>query len=151
MVMLLMARQNLLLDSRRYYVQVRQVICYSITRAYTQILIDTLKWLTQSRRFTVQPRLLFDKSRVINLTTFHFSVFHNVKFIKPYISQTKVGSVIQIDVNTNKLIKRINWAHSKLFIFGSLVLLTKDKCKNFIVATILDRDPRQLSEGKVRK
>ncbi|KAJ0176718.1 hypothetical protein K1T71_007897 [Dendrolimus kikuchii] len=79
----------------------------------------------------------------------HIRVFRNVKFIRPYISQTKVGSVVQIDVRTNRLMKRINWANSKRFIFGSLVLFTKDNCKNFIVATILDRDPKQLSEGKI--
>ncbi|XP_028173495.1 NFX1-type zinc finger-containing protein 1-like isoform X1 [Ostrinia furnacalis] len=76
-------------------------------------------------------------------------VYRNVKFIGPYISATKAGMMIQLDESTVKKQKRINWAYSKRFIFGSLLLFTKDNCATFIVATILDRDVKCLSEGKI--
>ncbi|KOB72089.1 NFX1-type zinc finger-containing protein 1 [Operophtera brumata] len=77
------------------------------------------------------------------------SVFRNVKFVRPYVSQTKVGSMVQIDVQSNKMFKRTNWKHNKRFIFGSLVLFTKDNCKTFIAATILDREEGYLARGMI--
>lgn len=72
-----------------------------------------------------------------------------MKFIGPYISATKAGLMIQLDENTVKRLKKINWAYSKRFIFGSLLLFTRDNCTTFIVATILDRDVNCLAQGKV--
>lgn len=60
-----------------------------------------------------------------------------------------MGVVVQIDLKTNRNFKRINWAHNKRFLFGSIVLFTKDNCKSLIAATIVDRDVNLLSCGKV--
>ncbi|XP_026745872.1 NFX1-type zinc finger-containing protein 1-like [Trichoplusia ni] len=76
-------------------------------------------------------------------------IFHNVKFICPYVANLKMGAVVQIDLKSNRHFKKINWAHNKRFLFGSLVLFTKDNCKSFIAATIVDRDVNLLSNGKV--
>lgn len=69
--------------------------------------------------------------------------------MKPYVSQTKVGSLVQLDVKNNKMFKKTNWSHNKRFIFGSLVLFTKDNFKTFIAATILDREEEYLVRGMV--
>ncbi|CAH2234537.1 jg1677 [Pararge aegeria aegeria] len=79
----------------------------------------------------------------------HIRVFRNVKFVEPYVSTQRVGSVVEFDAITKKRFKKMNWNHNKRFIFGSLVLFTKDKCKNLIVATILDRDVKYLDKGKI--
>ncbi|XP_069359382.1 NFX1-type zinc finger-containing protein 1-like [Maniola hyperantus] len=79
----------------------------------------------------------------------HIRVFRNVKFVQPYVSSQKVGSVVEFDAATKKRFKKMNWSHNKRFIFGSLVLFTKDNCKNLIVATILDRDTKYLDKGKI--
>ncbi|KAI5644350.1 AAA domain-containing protein [Phthorimaea operculella] len=76
-------------------------------------------------------------------------VYHNVKFIEPFISKNKIGETIQLDEKAMRRFKKINWAHSKRFIFGSLLLFTKDKCTSFITATILERDVKLLSQGKI--
>ncbi|XP_072949114.1 uncharacterized protein [Epargyreus clarus] len=76
-------------------------------------------------------------------------VFRNVKFAEPYVSADKIGMMVQVDANTTKWFRTINWAQSKRLIYGSLVLLTKDNCKTFIVATILDRDMKHLNNGMI--
>ncbi|XP_023934805.1 NFX1-type zinc finger-containing protein 1 [Bicyclus anynana] len=79
----------------------------------------------------------------------HIRVFRNVKFVEPYVSSQKVGSLVEFDASTKKRFKKMNWAHNKRFIFGSLVLFTKDNCKTLIVATILDRDLKYLDKGMI--
>ncbi|XP_075977884.1 NFX1-type zinc finger-containing protein 1-like [Anticarsia gemmatalis] len=76
-------------------------------------------------------------------------IYRNVRFVGPYVTNFNVGTCVQIDIENNKHFKRINWAHSKRFLFGSLVLFTNDRFNNLIVATILDRDNILLSTGKL--
>ncbi|KAI5644349.1 AAA domain-containing protein [Phthorimaea operculella] len=80
----------------------------------------------------------------------HIRVYNNVRFLGPYIpkSQNSVGSMVQMDITSKKWPKRINWAHSKRFLFGSLLLFTRDKCNSLIVATLLDRNVQELKNGK---
>ncbi|CAG4965233.1 unnamed protein product [Parnassius apollo] len=75
--------------------------------------------------------------------------FQNVKFLEPYISQLKFGYLVQLDQKITKRFKKINWAHSKRFIYGSLVLFTKDRCKSFLIGTILDREVKYMVDGKI--
>ncbi|CAB3261339.1 unnamed protein product [Arctia plantaginis] len=79
----------------------------------------------------------------------HVRIIRNVKFVGPYISNFKMGTLVQIDIENNKHFKKINWSHSKRLLFGSLVLFTKDNFSNVIVATILERDNILLSTGKL--
>ncbi|KAI8436677.1 hypothetical protein MSG28_010165 [Choristoneura fumiferana] len=79
----------------------------------------------------------------------HIRVYQNVKFLEPFVSKQKIGSVVLLDENTMKRFKKINWAHSKRFLFGSLVLFTKDNCKSFLIGTILERDEKYLSKRQL--
>ncbi|KAF9797452.1 hypothetical protein SFRURICE_005928, partial [Spodoptera frugiperda] len=79
----------------------------------------------------------------------HIRVFHNVQFLCPYVDNLKTGALAQIDMRRYKNFRKINWKNSKRFIYGSLVLFTKDNFNTFMAATILDRDPNLLSCGKL--
>ncbi|XP_022837763.1 NFX1-type zinc finger-containing protein 1-like [Spodoptera litura] len=79
----------------------------------------------------------------------HIRVFHNVRFVCPYIDNLRTGALAQIDIKKNKNFRKINWKNSKRFLFGSLVLFTKDNFNTFMAATILNRDTNLLSSGKL--
>ncbi|KAJ8721998.1 hypothetical protein PYW08_004400 [Mythimna loreyi] len=79
----------------------------------------------------------------------HVRIFHNVRFLCPYVDNLKVGAIVQVDMKTHKNFHKINWGHNKRFLFGSLVLFTKDHCSSFMAATILHRDVNLLSTGKI--
>ncbi|XP_063624755.1 NFX1-type zinc finger-containing protein 1-like [Cydia splendana] len=79
----------------------------------------------------------------------HIRVYKNVKFLEPYASKQKIGSIVLLDESTMKMFKRVNWAHSKRFLFGSLVVFTKDNCKSFLVGTILERDEKFLNKRQL--
>ncbi|XP_046965728.1 NFX1-type zinc finger-containing protein 1-like [Vanessa cardui] len=76
-------------------------------------------------------------------------VYHNVKFVESYISPQKIGSVVEVDDNTKKRFKKMNWSYSKRFIYGTLLLFTKDKCNTFIVATTIEQNIKYLENGKI--
>lgn len=69
--------------------------------------------------------------------------------MEPYVSKEKVGILVQFDEKTMKRHKKINWAHSKRLLYGSLVLFSKNNFQDIIVATVLDRDEKVLAKGKV--
>ncbi|XP_014358196.2 NFX1-type zinc finger-containing protein 1 [Papilio machaon] len=79
----------------------------------------------------------------------HIRLLRNVVFVDPFISQLKSGYLVQVGSKDMTHFRKTNWTHSKRFMFGSLVLFTKDNCKTFIVGTILDRDVKYLSQGKI--
>ncbi|XP_063384092.1 NFX1-type zinc finger-containing protein 1-like isoform X2 [Cydia fagiglandana] len=79
----------------------------------------------------------------------HIRVYRNVKFLEPYVSNQKVGSIVLLDEGIMKMINKVNWAHSKRFLFGSLVLFTKDHCKSFLVGTILERHEKFLRKRQL--
>ncbi|XP_061715975.1 NFX1-type zinc finger-containing protein 1-like [Cydia pomonella] len=79
----------------------------------------------------------------------HIRVYQNVKFLEPYVSNQKVGSIVLLDEGIMKMINKVNWAHSKRFLFGTLVLFTKDHCKSFLVGTILERDEKFLRKRQL--
>ncbi|KAH9628815.1 hypothetical protein HF086_004975 [Spodoptera exigua] len=79
----------------------------------------------------------------------HIRLFHNTRFLCPYVDNLRVGSLIQMDMKRYKHLRKINWKNSKRFLFGSLVLFTKDNFNTFLAATILHRDADLLSSGKL--
>ncbi|XP_013143932.1 PREDICTED: NFX1-type zinc finger-containing protein 1-like [Papilio polytes] len=79
----------------------------------------------------------------------YIRVLRNVEFVDPFISQLKSGYLVQVGSKDIARFRKTNWTHSKRFMFGSLVLFTKDNCKTFLVGTILDRDAKYLSNGKI--
>ncbi|XP_061715963.1 NFX1-type zinc finger-containing protein 1-like isoform X1 [Cydia pomonella] len=76
----------------------------------------------------------------------HIRVYRNVKFLGPFFTKQQFGSLVLLDQYTEKMFKKMNWKQSKRFLFGSLLLFTKDNCKNFLVGTILQRDAELLSK-----
>ncbi|CAK1556370.1 unnamed protein product [Leptosia nina] len=76
-------------------------------------------------------------------------LFRNVTFAEPYVSSTAFGTIVQVDAKTSNAFKKVNWVYNKRFLFGALILLSKDNCQNFIVATVLDREPTYLRQGKI--
>ncbi|XP_053609181.1 NFX1-type zinc finger-containing protein 1-like [Plodia interpunctella] len=74
-------------------------------------------------------------------------VYKNIKFRGPYVSESKVGIIVAVDNRSNKRFFKINWATSKRLLYGSLLVLSKDNFKRFIVATVLDREEKLLQRG----
>ncbi|XP_013164299.1 PREDICTED: NFX1-type zinc finger-containing protein 1-like [Papilio xuthus] len=79
----------------------------------------------------------------------HIRVLRNVVFVEPFLSQLQSGYLVRVSSKDMARFRKTNWKNSKRFMFGSLVLFTKDNCKTFIVGTILDRDVKYLSKGKI--
>ncbi|XP_045780297.1 NFX1-type zinc finger-containing protein 1-like isoform X2 [Maniola jurtina] len=80
----------------------------------------------------------------------NIKVFRNVKYVHPYVSAYKVGSVVELDKDTKRSFKRMNWDNNKRLIYGSLVMFTThDNCNDMIMATILDRDVKLFNKGKI--
>ncbi|CAG4956216.1 unnamed protein product [Colias eurytheme] len=76
-------------------------------------------------------------------------VFRKVKFVEPYVSSIAFGHTIQLDPQTTKRFRNIRWKFNKRFLYGALLLFTKDDCKSFTVATVLDRESSYLCNGKI--
>ncbi|XP_038210049.1 NFX1-type zinc finger-containing protein 1-like [Zerene cesonia] len=76
-------------------------------------------------------------------------VFRKAKFAEPYVSSVAFGHIIQLDSQTTKRFRNIKWKYNKRFLYGALLLFTKDDCKSFIVATVLDRESSYLCKGKI--
>ncbi|XP_047991491.1 NFX1-type zinc finger-containing protein 1-like [Leguminivora glycinivorella] len=76
----------------------------------------------------------------------HIRVYRNVKFLRPFFTQKQFGSLVLLGKDTEKMFRQTNWKESKRFIYGSLVLFTKNNCKSFLVGTILQRDVEHLKK-----
>ncbi|XP_041979115.1 NFX1-type zinc finger-containing protein 1-like [Aricia agestis] len=76
-------------------------------------------------------------------------IYQDVRFLRPYVSNYKIGTVIQVDKGTTKRFKNVNWSHSQRLKFGTLLLLTKDNCKSFMTVTVMDRDKWYLENGQI--
>ncbi|XP_022127667.2 NFX1-type zinc finger-containing protein 1 [Pieris rapae] len=76
-------------------------------------------------------------------------IFRNVHFAEPYVSDVNFGNIIEVDRHTKRIFKNIKWEYNKRFLFGALILLSKDNCKSFIVGTVADREPKYFSRGKI--
>ncbi|CAF4881675.1 unnamed protein product [Pieris macdunnoughi] len=76
-------------------------------------------------------------------------LFRNVHFAEPYVSTVNFGNIIEVDRHTKRSFMNIKWEYNKRFLYGALILLSKDNCKSFIVGTIADREPKYLSKGKI--
>ena len=49
-----------------------------------------------------------------------------------------------------KNLLRVNWEGSKRLLFGSLLLLSADNFNSFLLFTVVDRKPDQLSRGRIK-
>ena len=80
----------------------------------------------------------------------HFSssdlrMYHGVHILG-MVTQDGIDHVLQFD---NSKLKKVRWDFSKRLIFGSLVCLSKDGFETIAIATISNRDPKDLKRGQV--
>ena len=73
-------------------------------------------------------------------------IYRNVKVLYPVCSSSGLRHHIQFD---NSKLKHVKWENSKRLIFGSLLCLSKDNFQTFVFATVADRDPKEITSGKL--
>lgn len=74
-----------------------------------------------------------------------FRIYKNAKLIKFEISKRSAG--YKLFFGKLNFIK--NWQRSKRFMFGGLLLLSKDNFKSIVFLTVANRDEKDLAEGFV--
>ena len=73
-------------------------------------------------------------------------IYEKTKILYPDITQSGLTYRIQFSL---RALKSVRWANSKRLIYGSLVCLSLDGFNNFLFATIVNRDPKDLEQGMV--
>jgi hypothetical protein len=86
-----------------------------------------------------------DKKRIKKISSVR--IYRKVFFLNPKIINDHLGLAVCFD--PDKHLKRIVWEHSKRFLFGSLLLFSRDNFTNVICATVMDRDIKELKNGKI--
>uniref|UniRef100_A0AAV2M8G7 NFX1-type zinc finger-containing protein 1 n=1 Tax=Knipowitschia caucasica TaxID=637954 RepID=A0AAV2M8G7_KNICA len=74
-------------------------------------------------------------------------MYHDTKLIAPQCTMNGLAYMVQFNVQPLKFVR---WENSKRLIFGSLVCLSCDNFESFLFATISNRDPKELQEGRVQ-
>jgi hypothetical protein len=74
-------------------------------------------------------------------------IYHKVYFLKSKVIKDRLGLIVCFD--PDKRLKKFNWEHSKRFLFGSLLLFSRDNFANIIFATVMDRDLAHLRYGNI--
>uniref|UniRef100_A0AAV2M8Z6 Zinc finger, NFX1-type containing 1 n=1 Tax=Knipowitschia caucasica TaxID=637954 RepID=A0AAV2M8Z6_KNICA len=74
-------------------------------------------------------------------------MYHDTKLIAPQCTMNGLAYMVQFNVQPLKFVR---WENSKRLIFGSLVCLSCDNFESFLFATVSDRDPKELQEGRVQ-
>jgi len=73
-------------------------------------------------------------------------VYHDARILFPEITPQGITHQIQFSLDG---LRNIRWENSKRLIFGSLVCLSSDNFQTLIFATIANRDPKKLAEGRI--
>ena len=73
-------------------------------------------------------------------------VYRNVHVVEPVCSNGFVALRIQFDVSR---LRKVDWAHSKRLIYGSMVCLSKNGFQTVSFATVHERDAKGLALGEV--
>ncbi|XP_061584227.1 NFX1-type zinc finger-containing protein 1, partial [Cololabis saira] len=74
-------------------------------------------------------------------------VYFDTRLVVPKCTQTGLAYVVQFN---SQPLKFVRWQNSKRLLFGSLVCLSFDNFESFLFATVSDRNPEQLQEGRVQ-
>lgn len=75
-------------------------------------------------------------------------LYQKVKFEHSELTETnQVGYVLNFDVD--KKMTKIKWEYCKRFMYGSLLLFTNDNFETFFCGTVLDRNMKKLTSGKI--
>lgn len=85
-----------------------------------------------------------EKTKRIN----KISVYKGVTVQYPVCNRKGLLYRIRFNSNHSK-VKKVNWERSKRLKFGSLVCLSSDDFKSLVLATIEERNPRDLSVGEL--
>ena len=75
-------------------------------------------------------------------------VYEGVKILSPVCLYDGIGFVLQFDILKSRL-TRVNWAHSRRLIFGSLLCLSRDNFKTIHFASVVKREAEHLEQGQL--
>ena len=67
--------------------------------------------------------------------------YKDVKLMYPVCTSNGLQYKIKFD---NSKLRNVHWENSKRLIYGSLMCLSKDKFESFVLATVADRDVKEL-------
>ncbi|XP_074655169.1 NFX1-type zinc finger-containing protein 1-like isoform X2 [Tubulanus polymorphus] len=118
--------------------------CYKSTTHYLSTQFQLLREdFIRPIRSAVQQYLasFSDKKKITRLQDAF--IYHDVRFIA-----TDSFEKTRLQFHSRNL-KRVRWQNCKRFIYGSLVCLSADRFESMIIATVMDRDPKELAEGYV--
>lgn len=86
------------------------------------------------------------------ISTSYFRVYPKVRFLRTYVSNNKVGYLVDIAgqdrINNDKVDSKI-YVYNKQLMFGSLLLFTSDNFNTILCATVLDSSMNLLQDGYV--
>ncbi|XP_028303349.1 NFX1-type zinc finger-containing protein 1 isoform X2 [Gouania willdenowi] len=74
-------------------------------------------------------------------------VYFDTELITPKCTNTGLAYIVQFDI---KPLQFVRWENSKRLIYGSLLCLSCDNFESFLYATVSDREPKELKEGRVQ-
>uniref|UniRef100_A0A3Q0SGU1 Zinc finger NFX1-type containing 1 n=1 Tax=Amphilophus citrinellus TaxID=61819 RepID=A0A3Q0SGU1_AMPCI len=74
-------------------------------------------------------------------------IYFDTRLVVPKCTQTGIAYVVQFDIQPLKFVR---WQNSKRLLYGSLVCLSCDNFESFLFATVSDRDPVDLQNGRVQ-
>ncbi|PSN32629.1 hypothetical protein C0J52_22378 [Blattella germanica] len=86
-----------------------------------------------------------DKKNLRKIT--HMKIYQKVFFLNPKVVKDKLCLIVCFD--PDKRFKNINWEHTKRFMFGSLLVFSKDNFSNIIFGTVMDRNLDDLKKGRI--
>ena len=86
-----------------------------------------------------------DKQRMKRINSVR--IYRKVYFLSHKIVKDRPGLIVCFD--PDKRLKNLIWEHSKRFLFGSLLLFSRDNFANIIFATVMARDLADLKNGKI--
>jgi len=86
-----------------------------------------------------------DKQRLKRIN--NVRIYRKVYFLSHKIIKDRLGLIVCFD--PDERLRKLTWEHSKRFMFGSLLLFSRDNFANIIFATVMGRDLADLENGKI--
>ncbi|XP_045199758.2 NFX1-type zinc finger-containing protein 1-like [Mercenaria mercenaria] len=80
-----------------------------------------------------------------SLRNLDIKVYENVRVHSPVVSQHGLCYKLKLQMNAN--LKRLKWKFSKRLIYGSMVCLTDNDFKNFFLASVVEREEKDIKHG----
>ena len=74
------------------------------------------------------------------------AIYKRVRILEPVCLFSGIGFRIQFNPAASRL-ERVQWEHSSKLIYGSLLCLSKDNFQNILFASVVDRNPTELTSG----